>query len=146
MRILSIDIGIRNFAYCVVDIESPQNPLALLGPQVQIIQWEKIDMLEENQSRAKSAKSIVMSRLYPLVCNTLSRRLYQWKIQQTDKVLVETQIGKSKNAKLEGMIGMWLHVHFGKFHGVSPHWKLQLGYRDNQFYMYTEQHLSLIHI
>jgi hypothetical protein len=134
MRFLSIDIGIRNFAYCVVDIHNASSQT--------IIQWEKIDILKENGSKIKHAKSVPLSKLYRMVHDTLMRRHYQWIQQKIDLILIENQIGKSKNAKMEGMISMWFYIHFQKVEGVSPSWKFELQYLNKSFQLVPALHVS----
>ena len=124
---LSLDIGIRNFAYCIVSVDHPQT--------VNVHQWEKIDLLKENNVDSKiSAKFVPLSTLYKITYETLSKRLYHWNKLGIDVVLVEQQLGKSRNAKLEGMVIMWLYSHLKKtVQSVSPNWKLLLDYRDRLF-------------
>lgn len=126
-RILSIDIGIRNFAYCIIDIAQTQNPT--------IVQWEKIDLLEENKTivKHKNAKHVPLSILNIMVFHTLHRRLHHWRTLQIDTVLMEQQIGKSRNAKMEGLVAMWLFSYLGHVILVSSKWKLEVVFASNGF-------------
>jgi hypothetical protein len=122
---LSLDIGIRNFAYCVVAFPNTE---PFPGPY--IFQWEKLDLLLENGVCVKDSKKVPMSKLYPLVHKSLERRLELW--QFADKIVVEQQIGHSRNAKLEGMVCMWIHIHLQKpMVHVSPRQKSNVKYGAN---------------
>ncbi len=118
---LSLDIGIRNMAICIVEMSPEHVP--------SIIQWEKIDILRENGIEMKNSKHFPASKLFRLIHTTLVKRLYWWKQQFIDIILIESQIGQSRNAKMEGMIAMWLHIHFQvPIHPVSAQWKLRVDF------------------
>lgn len=125
---LSVDIGIRNLALCIVEINSNNCPV--------IHQWEKIDVLKENGINIKNAKHFVYSKLFRVIHSTFLRRLYSWQLQKIDVVLVEQQVGHSRNAKMEGMVAMWLYTHLQKpIVMVSPQWKLRLAFDNKTFHL-----------
>lgn len=118
---LSFDIGIRNFAYCLVSIE---------GQNVNLLQWENIDILEENGVMVTSSKKIPMHKIRPLLVKTLEKRRSAW--SRVDRILMEQQIGHSRNAKFEGMVCMWLHLQLQKpIQTVSPRQKLMVHFVNN---------------
>lgn len=129
---LSVDIGIRNLAYCIVEM-----------PACTIKQWEKIDILRENGIEIKNATRFVHSKLFRVIHTTLLKRLYWWQQLGIDIVLIEQQLGHSRNAKMEGMIAMWLHTHLQKpIHMVSPSWKLRLKFDEGGWSLQDKLHFA----
>lgn len=114
---LSIDIGIRNFAYCLA---------AMYNNTVTLLQWENMDLLTENHI-TKSARNVRMTQFHTVLDQSLQARLPCWRLAH--RVLVEQQIGHSRNAKLEGMVCMWLHLRLQKpIQHVSPRQKLAIDF------------------
>lgn len=132
---LSFDIGIRNLAYCIVKINTCESQC------ITILQWEKIDILKENGIQAKQSKKVPFSKFVPLIHQTFFKRLYHWRECSIDVVLVEQQLGNSRNAKLEGMIAMWLYTHLKlPLVNISSHWKFYLDYNINTWTLLPSKH------
>lgn len=139
---LSFDIGIRNFAYCIVAIaDAIADAVGDMNSQpITIKQWEKIDLLTENNISLKHANHASLSVLYPAVYQTLMKRLSHWQQLDIDLVLLEQQLGKSRNAKLEGMVAMWAYSHLMKpVKSVSPTWKMALELCDGAWQLRTQK-------
>ena len=94
-RVLSIDVGIRNLALCLVCFKNPQVSTDLdinssdPWSQLEILYWEKIDIIEENQTRFSNAKNLGPWRAIPLMIQSLEKRFEKLKTAET--ILIEQQ-------------------------------------------------------
>ena len=94
MFILSIDVGIRNLAYILLEVKDVN--------QHEIIQWDVLELIEKTDKAAKVDNTVIGKSL----CKQLDEVLEQKKI---DKILIENQIGQNaiKMKSIQGMINMY---------------------------------------
>lgn len=84
--IISFDIGIRNLAYCIFDYIPKEHYL-------EIIDWNCIDILKENNCQVKNCRQIPTERLARFVYETCTR--HQFRNLPIKIVLIESQLRRA---------------------------------------------------
>lgn len=98
MIIISIDVGIRNLAYVIIDTSVNSS----ISTNHQLIQWETIELID---------KDIKVSNADNLHIGNNMIRLFDEKLStyDFDKIVIENQIGRNaiKMKTIQGMISMY---------------------------------------
>lgn len=97
MIIISIDVGIRNLAYVVVNTNAVNSECSH-----EICQWETIELIEKGQ-KASTADNLIIGKN---MIRIFDEKLSDFKF---DMVVIENQIGKNaiKMKTIQGMISMY---------------------------------------
>ena len=94
MFILSIDVGIRNLAYVIVEVIDVDTH--------HITKWDVLELIEPDEKAAKVDNTKIGLSLYKQLDEVLEGH-------QLDKILIENQIGQNaiKMKCIQGMINMY---------------------------------------
>ena len=94
MFILSIDVGIRNLAYVIVEVVNLDTH--------RIIKWDVLELIEPDEKAAKVDNTKIGLSLYKQLDEVLEGH-------HLDKILIENQIGQNaiKMKCIQGMINMY---------------------------------------
>tara|TARA_B100000073_G_C23449057_1_gene458605 strand:+ start:17 stop:592 length:576 start_codon:yes stop_codon:yes gene_type:complete len=94
MNILSIDVGIRNLAYVIIQVNDLDKHT--------ILRWDVLELIEPHEIAAKVDNAKIGKSLYIQFDDVL-------KDQHIDKILIENQIGQNaiKMKTIQGMINMY---------------------------------------
>ena len=97
MIIISIDVGIRNLAYVILNTNDCTNECSH-----EICQWETIELIEKGQ-KASTADNLIIGQN---MIRIFDEKLADFKF---DMVVIENQIGKNaiKMKTIQGMISMY---------------------------------------
>ena len=104
MRLLSIDVGLRNLAYALIDFN--EDPGNRQWSDLNLVAWENVDVLTEGGCEAKNSKNVPVDRCIKLAFAALEKRPH---LLQCDRILVEKQMKKSPRNL---MIGVALLSYF----------------------------------
>lgn len=98
MIIISIDVGIRNLAYVIIDT----NVDVCCNQTHNIVQWETIELIEKGQKASNVDNLLIGENMINIFDEKLS-------IYNFDKIVIENQIGKNaiKMKTIQGMISMY---------------------------------------
>ena len=94
MFILSIDVGIRNLAYVIVEVVNLDTH--------RIIKWDVLELIEPDEKAAMVDNTKIGLSLYKQLDEVLEGH-------HLDKILIENQIGQNaiKMKCIQGMINMY---------------------------------------
>ena len=94
MILLSIDVGIRNLAYIVIQLHDVDHH--------EILKWDVIELIEPHEKAGKVQNTCIGKSL----CQQFDAILPQYSI---DKIIIENQIGQNaiKMKSIQGMINMY---------------------------------------
>jgi len=82
MQVLSFDVGIRNLAFAVVEVNDADD--------VQCVRhWEVVDIVQDNGSRAKNARTIPLAKIVGYICGSLDKRGHIF--ERVQSVAIEQQ-------------------------------------------------------
>ncbi len=98
MIIISIDVGIRNLAYVIIDTSVNSS----ISTNHQLIQWETIELIDKNIKVSNADNLHIGHNMIRLFDEKLST--YDF-----DKIVIENQIGRNaiKMKTIQGMISMY---------------------------------------
>ena len=94
MILLSIDVGIRNLAYIVIQVHTVDRH--------EILKWDVLELIEPHEKACQAQNTCIGKSL----CAQFDEILPQYEI---DKILIENQIGQNaiKMKTIQGMINMY---------------------------------------
>jgi hypothetical protein len=133
LRVLSIDVGLRNLGMAVVRLvgldqskyeQIMNNPRALLTEHVHVELAENVDVLEENGCTAKNAKSIGPLKQVSFFHASMLRRTSQILDPPPDVLVVEVQDGGNATMRQvsTGIVGLFMGHFEAMFRsGLIPH-------------------------
>jgi hypothetical protein len=130
MRILSIDVGVRTFALCLLEYNE-SDPLrkknqrsGLMIQDTQILFWKVLDILKDNGMHAKNSKNVSMPKLIECISSSLDDQVSflnanQLDISGLDYIVIERQPTgrRASNQKILGLsfcIYTWFHLYLLK--------------------------------
>lgn len=95
MLILSIDVGIRNLAYLVIDVDE-------LKQKSSIINWDIMELCEKDENACKVDNTRIGIKMNSCMLKLLDKYVF-------DKVIIENQIGQNaiKMKSIQSMIVMF---------------------------------------
>jgi len=95
MRFLSIDVGIRNLAYVIFDIDDDNNA-------TKIVDWKIVEMCEKDENACKIDNTTIGMRMRDHMKELLTQ--YDF-----DKIVIENQIGQNaiKMKSIQSMLVMF---------------------------------------
>jgi hypothetical protein len=96
MRVLSVDIGIRNMGICMCCID--QQGDSEKG-RISIEAWQTVDIVEEGGSKAKT-KNLGMQRVVDLAVRFLKSRQQQWSDFAPEVIVIEQQLSRAATMKV----------------------------------------------
>ena len=98
MIILSIDVGIRNLAYVIIDTSSNDSTTT----NHKLIQWETIELIDKGIKVSNADNLHIGHNMIQLFDEKLSTQMF-------DKIVIENQIGRNaiKMKTIQGMISMY---------------------------------------
>lgn len=110
MRIISFDIGIRNLAYCILNItptviDEKVNKVNA-WENVTIEFWECVDVLADCGSKAADCKNVSIDKIAEHVTNTLHRRADKFFKEPVDYIIIERQMRKAPRNMMTSMAVM----------------------------------------
>lgn len=130
VRVVSIDVGLRNMGFAVVETSAalirpwprtePEHFQTFCRETVQVLCAENIDLLDENQCKAKNAKSVGMLR-HAAFWDACMRTRKRWFLDPVpDVVVVEVQ--DAHNGAMRALAGAIVGTLLGRYRGwnVDP--------------------------
>lgn len=119
LRVLSIDVGLRNLGMAVVKIRGVDQevyqrilatPRLLISHHIEVEMAENVDVLEENSCTAKNAKSIGPLKQVSFFHASMLRRSAQILDPPPDVIVVEVQDGGNSTMRQvsTGIVGLFM--------------------------------------
>lgn len=111
VKVLSMDPGIRNFGYVIIEYDDnytndnidPKSILLTLGKNIKLLKWGILNLTSDIENYSYSRLSPVeKKKIYPILCRNLSFELEQDDdfITLPDVVLIESQAKFQETTKL----------------------------------------------
>jgi hypothetical protein len=89
IRVLSIDVGLRNLAMTIFSFPEHLSECKNKWQHICIEYWECLDVLEDNECRAKSSKTVSGVRCNKFLIDSLHKRAHLW--HALDYTVIESQ-------------------------------------------------------
>ena len=112
MRVLSIDIGIRNLGICMCSRHENTDAKEV---GIEIESWEAVDIVTEAGSKSKT-RNLGMQRIVDLAVVFLKSRQQQWDEFAPNIIVIEQQLSRAATMKvLQFAVYVFYSKHFTLF-------------------------------
>ena len=127
-KLLSIDVGIKNCAYCILSVCNENK-------NIEILEWDILSLLGVDDI-GKNCNTIDFVKLSKNLMNVFGN-VFRDKLDKSTHIVIENQIGQNaiRMKCLQGMITQWFidHEYFNVYYVSSSH-KLNHILKENDLY------------